>query len=125
MKIKIKADLFNNYFWSQSVVNNKNTELTNYNSFSDTCTISNIVISTQDVKDVSETLDTIKATVLYQPNILKTSFASYCRNTKQVFFFNLPLRKSTVPAKLKIANVITVFKKSASNIVSYQRPISL
>lgn len=124
MKIKIKADLFNNYFWSQSVVNNKNTELKNYNSFSDTCTISNIVISTQDVKDVSETLDTIKATVLYQPNILKTSFASYCRNTKQVFF-NLPLRKSTVPAQLKIANVIPVFKKSASNIVSYQRPISL
>lgn len=124
MKIKIKADLFNNYFWSQSVVNNKNTELTNYNSFSDTCTISNIVISTQDVKDVSETLDTIKATVLYQPNILKTSFASYCRNTKQVFF-NLLLCKSTVPAKLKIANVIHVFKKSASNIVSYQRPISL
>lgn len=124
MKIKIKADLFNNYFWSQSVVNNKNTELTNYNSFSDTCTISNIVISTQDVKDVSETLDTIKATVLYPPNILKTSFASYCRNTKQVFF-NLSLCKSTVPAKLKIANVIPVFKKSASNIVSYQRPISL
>lgn len=49
---KIKADLFNNYFCSQSVVIDKNTELPNYDSFSDTCRISNILISTQAVKDV-------------------------------------------------------------------------
>jgi hypothetical protein len=59
---KEKADLFNAYFCSQSFVDDKNINLPKDGISNYVNVLSQIVISTQDVKDVLETLDTSKAT---------------------------------------------------------------
>ena len=122
---KKKADLFNAYFCSQSNVNDKNTNLPNDSNLNYVNTLPQIVISTQDVKDVLETLDTSKATGpdCINPTLLKQAASAIAQPLSK--FYNLSLRTSSVPNQWKIANVIPVFKKGNSNIVSNYRPISL
>ena len=59
---KIKADLFNRFFRAQTVVNDEKIELPKEDNTSEMCTLSEIVITTQDVQDILQTLDTSKAT---------------------------------------------------------------
>lgn len=63
------------------------------------------MISTQDVKDVLETLDTNKATGpdCINPTLLKQASPAIAEPLSK--FFNLSLRKSTVPAQWKIAKL--------------------
>ena len=79
---KIKADLFNRFFCAQTLVNDETIELPKEDNTRDICTLSEIVITTQDGQDILETLDTNKATGpdCINPTLLK-QFTSYCRTT--------------------------------------------
>ena len=54
--------LINRFFCAQTLVNDEKIELPKEDNTSDICTLSEIVITTQDVQDILETLDTSKAT---------------------------------------------------------------
>ena len=58
----IKANLLNRFFCAQTLVKNEKIELPKEENTSDICTLSEIIITTHDVQDILETLDTSKAT---------------------------------------------------------------
>ena len=94
---KKKADLFNAYFCSQSNVNDRNTNLPNDSNLYYVNALPQIVTSTQNVKDVLETLDTSKATGpdCINPTLLKQAASAIAQ--PQSKFYNLSLRTSSAP----------------------------
>mgnify|MGYP003688565145 CR=1 FL=1 len=101
--------LINRFFCAQTLVNDEKIELPKEDNTSDICTLSEIVITTQDVQDILETLDTSKATgpdCIY-PTLLKQASLTIAEPLCK--FYNLSLHNSLVPSQWKITNVITVF----------------
>ena len=91
---KIKADIFNRFFCAQTLVNDEKIELPKEDNTSEICTLSEIVITTQDVQDILQTLDTSKATWpdCITPTLLKQ--ASLAIAEPLCKFYNLSLHNS-------------------------------
>ncbi len=118
-----KANAFNDFFVSQTQLNDSNTRLPNLTA--NDHLLQNIEISENDVEDILKCLDTSKATGpdLISPRVLKeaSSVLKYplCR------LFNLSLSTATFPSDWKQAHVSPVFKNGNPGEVKNYRPISL
>ena len=121
---KQKAEIFNEYFCSQSDLNDDGKDIP---FIPDRLTdeLHQIRINECEVEDVLKILDTSKATGpdLINPRLLKeaASILKYplCK------LFNLSLETSTFPSDWKNANVTPVFKKNSPSDFTNYRPISL
>lgn len=87
--------------------------------------IDRIVISSQDVKDTLQMLNTSKATGPDNLNPMLLKQASSELTYPLTKLFNLSLQNSSFPSLWKTSNVVPVFKKGSANIASNYRPISL
>lgn len=122
-----KADLLNNFFASQSTLDDKNCpSLENIeNPVLNYCTIESIQISVSDVKDLLKLIDTSKATGpdSISPKILKEAYNELAYPLSKIF--NLSLACNTFPNKWKLSNIVPIFKKNNPKFVENYRPISL
>lgn len=122
--LKQKAGVFNDYFCSQSDLNDSDKPLPNIPNRR-TIGLSNIVITEKEVEDILKILDTTKATGpdLLNPRLLKEA----CNILKYPLckLFNLSLETGIFPSNWKIANVTPVFKKDSPSDYKNYRPISL
>lgn len=120
-----KSTIFNTYFCLQSQVNDENTDLPDNPNITSQSTIDRIVISSQDVKDTLQMLNTSKATGPDNLNPMLLKQASSELTYPLTKLFNLSLQNSSFPSLWKTSNVVPVFKKGSANIASNYRPISL
>ena len=102
---------------------NTNLPSSTHNGAADS--LSSITISSQDVKDVLQVINTNKATGPdnINPTLLKQASEVLAYPLSRLF--NLSLQQSTFPETWKTANVIPVYKKGSKDLVSNYRPISL
>ena len=118
-----KANMLNEYFSSQSVVNDINktlpprTDTNNQLNF--------ITISEQEVKDVLDNLNVTKACGpdLISPRLLKEGASVLSKPLATVF--NRSLLQGSFPSNWKDANVTAIHKKEDKSVPSNYRPISL
>jgi hypothetical protein len=122
---KDKSKLFNRYFCSQSIADDTNANLPSSIHNGPAAPLSSVTISSQDVKDVLQIINTNKATGPdgINPTLLKQASSVLADPLSKLF--NLSLQQSTFPEKWKTANVIPVYKKGSKELVSNYRPISL
>ena len=119
-----KADLLNNFFTSQSTIDDSNGILPIY--INETVNeLENIVISENDVCDILKLLDTTKAVGHdhISPRLLKEG-----KNELAIplcTLFNLSLQQKVFPSDWKKANIVPVFKKDDPQKVNNYRPVSL
>jgi hypothetical protein len=106
-----KADLFNKYFSSQSTLDDEDLDVETYIQPTNQTTLSEIILSAQDVKDTLCNLNVNKATGPddINPNMLKQAANVLAEPTSKLF--NLSLNRSIFPDLWKIAHVIPVHKK--------------
>ncbi|PJE78267.1 hypothetical protein CI610_02800 [invertebrate metagenome] len=118
-----KANAFNNFFSSQSTINDTNIHPPDL--LQPPHTLANIVISRQDVLDAIHSLNTRKAAGpdLISPRLIKE--AADILSYPLQLVFNLSLTSSTFPSPWKKAHVTPVFKKDDPSVISNYRPISL
>lgn len=120
-----KANVFNNYFASQAVVDDSETLLPDDSSSYTPNNLSDIAITSNDVKDILVNLDASKAVGpdLISPRILKNTASVICVPLSMLF--NKSLSLSKIPSIWKQANVTPVHKKGTRDDVKNYRPISL
>ncbi|MCG8047067.1 MAG: reverse transcriptase domain-containing protein, partial [Candidatus Thiodiazotropha endolucinida] len=121
---KEKADLLNDYFTQQTILDELNASLpqaanTRHNK------LESIIITSEDVKSILSTLPTGKASGpdLIGNKILKDLAEPLTFPLKDLF--NFCLENGRFPAMWKQANVTPIFKKDDPSEVSNYRPISL
>ena len=118
-----KANMLNEYFSSQSVVNDisktlpPRTDTNNELNF--------ITLSEQEVKDVLDNLNVTKACGpdLISPRLLKEGASVLSKPLAMVF--NRSLLQGYFPSNWKDANVTAIHKKEDKSVPSNYRPISL
>ena len=122
---KDKAKVFNDFFASQSDLDDSghtlNEQISDDNSIN---TLDNIVL-TKEVHDVLKSLNTTKSSGpdLISPKMLKMGADELAYPLSKLF--NLSLQESKFPIHWKEANVTPVHKKENKSIVNNYRPISL
>lgn len=121
---KEKADIFNNFFISQSTLLGNNDPIPDL-ELSNGPILSTIELSENDVKKAIDNLDTNKAVGpdLIHNVLLKA--ASTCITKPLTNFFNKCLLESKFPDSWKIAHVSPLYKKGPREMPSNYRPISL
>ena len=118
-----KANMLNNFFTSQTIVDDSNTTLPEINQ--PNYFLNHINISIEDVKDVLVNLNIYKASGpdLLSPRLLKEGSDILAEPLS--LLFNRSIDKSYFPAAWKDANVTPIFKKDDKSSPSNYRPISL
>ncbi|KAK3105198.1 hypothetical protein FSP39_019583 [Pinctada imbricata] len=121
---KNKSELFNNYFASQSTLEDNGVVIP-ASSPPTHCCIDTIEITDTDVKDVLDNLDVTKSTGPdgLNPRLLKEASCELSLPLSKLF--NRSLNESKFPSIWKEANVTPVFKKDDPSLVKNYRPISL
>ena len=119
-----KANILNEFFCSQSTIDDSNNQLPSTQSFPDTI-LSNINITEEDIKDAIKCLKIDKASGpdKISPRMIKEGCNELC--IPFCMLFNLSLKEKIFPDQWKIANIIPVFKKNDPKMVSNYRPIAL
>ncbi len=119
-----KVDLLNNYFSSQSTVDDRDHSPPPINRLTES-SLRSITITPQDVQDALSLLDPSKASGpdMVSPRLLKEGMHEL--STPLSTFFNKLLLNSYFPDSWKLANVAPIFKKSDPSKPSNYRPISL
>ncbi|MCG8047724.1 MAG: reverse transcriptase domain-containing protein [Candidatus Thiodiazotropha endolucinida] len=120
-----KANLFNNFFQSQTILDDANANLPELPPPSYRTQLSNIVFTPLEVESIIQSLKTGKAS---GPNglsnrILKELYKEVSPPFSSLF--NHSLRLGIFPSCYKDANVSPVPKKGDQSVVSNYRPISL
>ena len=122
-----KANLLNVFFASQSVINDQNVDIQQFEnpSTSPSDILDKIEITPQNVIDILNTLDTTKAVGpdKISPKLLKEASQELSVPLSKLFNLSLMLKK--YPENWKYADVVPVFKKGDPKIVNNYRPISL
>ncbi len=119
-----KASVLNDYFITQSTVDDTHTDPLPQPLPSPT-SLSSIVITPTDIVDVLSSLNTSKACGpdLLHPRILKEARESLAEPLS--IFFNSSVNSASFPLQWKEANVTPVYKKEDPTLPSNYRPISL
>ena len=120
-----KANIINNYFQSQTLLEEQNAVLPDLHFDTIEPQLSHIVLSPNEVERVLETLPLGKAS---GPNAISNRILrelSSDLSTPLCSLFNHSLHTGCVPISYKEANVTPVPKKGDLSIVSNYRPISL
>ena len=124
---KEKANLLNEYFASQSTVDDSSAALPDDANFYQTAEIlSHITTSEREIRDLFLTLDAcLKACGAdgIGNRIIKMSTDGSARAFS--LFSNLSLQCRVFPAQWKAANIIPLFKKDGRQCKSNYRPVSL
>jgi hypothetical protein len=122
---KEKAALFNDYFVTQSRVNDTDATLPNLEVFQSCITLSNISTSEYEVKKLLQNVDTSKACGADGVGnaLLKASANNIACSFSR--FINQSLSMGVFPLKWKLANVVPIFKKDNRQSKENYRPISL
>lgn len=119
-----KATALNDYFASQSTVDDTNRTLPPVNPIN-YHTLDSIAISDQDIKDVLQSLDVSKSCGpdLINPRLLKEG-AEYLKIPLK-HIFNISLTQCEFPTDWKRANLTPIPKKNEKNLPNNYRPVSL
>ena len=119
-----KANMLNDYFCSQAVVNDNNKPLPQH-TFTCNSRLNSITISEQDVRDVLNNLNVTKASGpdLISPRLLKEGATILSKPLSIIF--NRSLLQGYFPSNWKDANVTAIYKKADKSMPSNYRPISL
>ena len=115
----------NNYFQSQSFLNDKDVHLPAILPTTVTSDLNSVILTTDEVESVLKILPVGKAT---DPNGLSNRILrelSQELSTPYCSLYNQSLRTGLVPSSYKDANVCPVPKKGDLSVVSNHRPISL
>lgn len=119
-----KAELLNTYFCNQASLDDRNHVLP---PVANTMlpTLSDIILTVQDVKDAISNIDSSKASGpdLISPRLIREGADALA--TPLSIYFNKLLSISTFPSPWKMTNVTPIFKKSDPSKPSNYRPISL
>ena len=120
-----KANLFNNYFQGQTVLDDSNAVLPELPEPSYLTSLSSIAFDPQEVEEILRTLKTDKASGPdgLSNHILKE--LSHELSSPLCSLFNKSLSLGKFPSPYKDANVTPVHKKGDLSLVSNYRPISL
>ena len=119
-----KANVLNDFFFSQSTLDDSNHNLPNINNIAN-CSLSNSIIYSQDVKDAVASMDPNKASdpdrISPRPiregiDVLTIPLSNY---------YNSLLSQSIFPTAWKRANVTPIYKKADPSLPSNYRPVSL
>ena len=119
-----KANMLNDYFCSQAVVNDNNKPLPQH-TFTCNSRLNSITISQQDVRDVLNNLNVTKASGpdLISPRLLKEGATILSKPLSIIF--NRSLLQGYFPSNWKDANATAIYKKEDKSMPSNYRPISL
>ena len=120
-----KANLFNNYFQGQTVLDDSNAVLPELPEPSYLTSLSSIAFDPQEVEEILRTLKTDKAS---GPDGLSNRILkelSHELSSPLCSLFNKSLSLGKFPSPYKDANVTPVHKKGYLSLVSNYRPISL
>ena len=119
-----KANMLNDYFCSQAVVNDSNKPLPQH-TFTCNSRLKSITISQQYVRDVLNNLNVTKASGpdLISPRLLKECATILSKPLSIIF--NRSLLQGYFPSNWKDANVTAIYKKADKSMPSNYRPISL
>ena len=120
-----KANLFNNYFQGQTVLDDSNAILPELPEPSYLTSLSSIAFDPQEVEEILRTLKTDKAS---GPDGLSNRILkelSHELSSPLCSLFNKSLSLGKFPSPYKDANVTPVHKKGDLSLVSNYRPISL
>jgi hypothetical protein len=119
-----KANLFNNYFYSNFTEPVPNENLPEIQSY-DNPALSLLVVTVAEVRLILSNLDTKKAT---GPDTISCTFLKQCAGElapSLTMLFNLSLSCGIVPDSWKLANVIPVYKNGDKRQCCNYRPVSL
>ena len=120
-----KANLFNNYFQGQTILDDSNAVLPELPEPSYLTSLSSIAFDSQEVEEILKTLKTDKAS---GPDGLSNRILkelSHELSSPLCSLFNKSLSLGKFPLPYKDANVTPVHKKGDLYLVSNYRPISL
>ena len=120
-----KANLFNNYFQGQTILDDSNAVLPELPEHSYLTSLSSIAFDPQEVEEILRTLKTDKAS---GPDGLSNRILkelSHELSSPLCSLFNKSLSLGKFPSPYKDANVTPVHKKGDLSLVSNYRPISL
>ena len=120
-----KANLFNNYFQGQTILDDSNAVLPELPEPSYLTSLSSIAFDPQEVEEILRTLKTDKAS---GPDGLSNRILkelSHELSSPLCSLFNKSLSLGKFPSPYKDANVTPVHKKGDLSLVSNYRPISL
>ena len=118
-----KASQFNQFFVSQSLIDDSNNILPDLNPIREQ--LDNIVLVESEVEDILKVLNPSKSCGpdLVNPRLLKSS--ANIINYPLCKLFNMSLEKAIYPTHWKRANVTPVYKNNKPTDVKNYRPISL
>ena len=118
-----KANRLNNFFTSQTIVDDSNKTLPDITQ--PEYALNSTKISSQDVKDVLMHLNIYKACGpdLLSPRLLKEEATALEEPLSMLF--NCSLEKCYFPVTWKDANISSIYKKDDKSLPSNYRPISL
>jgi hypothetical protein len=122
---KLKANLLNNFFSSQTVIDDTNHMLPALPNLQGQPCIDNITITPSDVRDILKSLPLGKAS---GPDGINGRILRECASELSqplCDLFNYSLMTCCVPSSWKHANVCAVFKKGDPSFPNNYRPISL
>ncbi len=119
-----KSEIFNNYFYSVFTAPETNPNLPIIQEFPNP-TLGLLTINGLDVYKVLKNMDPNKALGPdnISPRVLKECASSLAPSLTK--FFNLTLRKGSLPDQWKCANVVPIHKKDSKEDATHYRPISL
>ena len=119
-----KANLFNQHFLSFSNIDTEGSELPDPINYTD-ATKDSIVTNEEEVLSILKSLKTNKASGPdgISPKLLREAAPSISSSLCKLF--NLSFQQGKVPTLWKQANVVPIFKKGNSSLVTNYRPISL
>ena len=112
-----KANMLNDYFCPQAVVNDNNKQLPQQ-TFTCNSRLNSITISQQDVRDVLNNLNVTKASApdLISPRLLKVGATILSKPLSIIF--NRSLLQGYFPSNWKDANVTAIYKKADKSMPS-------
>ena len=119
-----KANLLNNYFKEQTLLDDSNAELPSLPPYNIASTLNSIILTPLEVESVLKSLPIGKAS---GPNGLSNRILKEL--SKELAFplcdlFNRSLSQGEAPSQWKEANICPIHKKDYPSLVSNYRPIS-
>ena len=122
---KEKADILNTFFQAQTLLDDTNKNIPNFDISNNIPKLNNINIETKEVTDALNILKSGKATGPDTINNIVLKELSKELSKPLCDLFNYSLRISKVPRQWKLAHVCAIHKKKDPHDVSNYRPISL